>query len=303
MSLRFLSALLLLAIVAIWGWTFVVVKDAIEAYGVIPFLAVRFALAWAVLAPFACRARQLPSLKTGMVAGIALAGAYLLQTWGLEFTTASNSGLITGLFLLFAPLYSLLLFGLPVEKRYYLAAVVSMAGLALLVEIGFAPVQSGLHLKGDLLTLGCAAFFGLHVALLDRWAIEGDTMALTVGQLFTAALTFSACWLVMGGLGVEKFAWPDRQIWIALAITSLIATSAAFFIQTLAQKNLSVLQTSAIIMLEPLFAVAFGWWLHGDSFKPLQWLGAGLILAAAAWVELGPKKETPKPLPQKHAKP
>ena len=63
----------------------------------------------------------------------------------------------------------------------------------------------------------------------------------------------------------------------------------------MAQKNLSVLQTSAIIVLEPLFAIAFGWWLHKDRFEPLQWLGAGLILAAAAWVELGPKKKEGPP--------
>ena len=102
---------LLLAIVAVWGWTFVLVKDAVEVYGVIPFLAVRFAIGSACMGLFVWRYADRRTLKTGGLIGIALALAYLLQTLGLDRSTATNTGVITGLFIVFAPLARRLLFG------------------------------------------------------------------------------------------------------------------------------------------------------------------------------------------------
>ena len=111
MGIRFIYTLLLVAVTAVWGWTFVVVQDAIALYGVLPFLAVRFALAGAVLAPVYARRLTRRSLLVGGGIGVVLAAGYLFQTTGLLFTTPTNSGLITGLFVVFAPLADRLLFG------------------------------------------------------------------------------------------------------------------------------------------------------------------------------------------------
>ncbi len=107
--MRILYSLLLVGITMVWGWTFVVVQDAIALYGVLGFLSVRFALAAAALAPYAARGIPRQTLAIGGGIGLVLALGYLFQTTGLLFTTPTNSGLITGLFVVFAPLADLLI--------------------------------------------------------------------------------------------------------------------------------------------------------------------------------------------------
>jgi drug/metabolite transporter (DMT)-like permease len=109
--MRLLYSLLLVGITAVWGWTFVVVQDAIALYGVLPFLAARFAIAAAALAPFSAPKVTKKMLAVGAGIGLVLALGYLFQTLGLLYTTPTNSGLITGLFVVFAPLSDRLLFG------------------------------------------------------------------------------------------------------------------------------------------------------------------------------------------------
>src|ERR671938_1964405 len=155
--------LLLIAITAVWGWTFVVVQDAIALYGVIPFLAARFVLAGAALAPSYATKLTRRTLLVGGGIGVVLAAAYLLQTMGLLFTTPTNSGLITGLFVVFAPLADRLLFGTNISRQVLLAVVLSLVGMVLLA--GGGPKGPN---WGDLLTLLCAAVVGLHIALLSR---------------------------------------------------------------------------------------------------------------------------------------
>ena len=108
---RLALSALMLSIVVVWGWTFVVVKEAIAAYGVVPFLAVRYAIATVAIGAFAARRVTRASLTTGGLIGRVLAAAYLFQTFGLRLTTATNSGVITGLFVVFAPVANRLLYG------------------------------------------------------------------------------------------------------------------------------------------------------------------------------------------------
>ncbi len=109
--MRILYSLLLVGVTMVWGWTFVVAQDTIVLYGVLGFLAVRFALAAAALAPYGARNLSLRTLGVGAGIGLALALGYLFQTTGLLFTSPTNSGLITGLFVVFAPIVDCLFFG------------------------------------------------------------------------------------------------------------------------------------------------------------------------------------------------
>ena len=275
---RLALSLLLLSVVAVWGWTFVLVKDAIAGYGVVSFLAVRYVIATAALGLVAARRANRRSLKTGGLIGIALAAAYLFQTFGLRHTTASNTGVITGLFVVFAPLANRLLFGVRTEPLAWAAIGLSVFGLALLS--GAAP--GGVAL-GDVLTLGAAAGFGLHVALLDRYARHHDASALALGQLAGAAVIFlAACPLV------ERVAWPTARVWFALAVTGVLATAIAFHVQTYVQQRLPAVQTAMIIVMEPLFAAFFGYLLAGDRLTGLQILGALLMTGAAIAAEVYP---------------
>ena len=275
---QLLLSALLLAIVIIWGWTFVAVKEATAVYGVVPFLAVRFAIGSACVGVFAARGTELRSLISGAWIGLPLAAAYLLQTFGLRDSTATNTGLITGLFIVFAPLANRLLFGMRTRGILWAAIAVSLGGLALLT--GAAP--QGLR-AGDALTLGGAACFGLHVALLDRYSKGHRAVTLALGQLATVTVLLASIWTVQG-----PFEWPPAQIWPTLLLTGGICTAAGFFVQTFVQQRLSAVQTGMIILTEPIFAAVFGWLLAGERLTGLQMLGGGLLVAAVFAAEIYP---------------
>jgi len=275
---RLAFSLLLLGVVALWGWTFVVVKEAIEGYGVIPFLAVRFLIAAAVMGPFAARALDKATVKTGAGIGLVLAGAYLFQTFGLRHTTASNCGVITGLFVVFVPIAGQLLFGERTRAFVWAAIGVAVVGLGLLS--GAAPKGVAL---GDVLTVGAAACYGLQVALLGRYAKRHKAGALAFVQVATAAaVLLVAC--PFAGLP----AWPTPRVWGALLITGLGATAVAFYVQTYVQQRLPAIQAAMIIMLEPPFAALFGYLLAGDRLGGVQIAGAALMTGAALAVEVYP---------------
>lgn len=300
-SSRLVLSLLLLGVVALWGWTFTLVKEAIAEFGVIPFLAVRFAIAAAVMAPFTAARCSRRGLAVGGLVGLAVAGGFLFQTLGLSLTTATSSGLITGLFVVFAPLANRAFFGVRTPGKLWFAIAAAVAGLYLLTfgaaeapvapgapaTVPAAPAGGAADLSrrglGDFLTVLCAACFGLHVALLDRVTKNHHPAALAQGQITMAALVYLAVWLV-----AQPLAWPSAAVWPPLLITGLLATAAAYVIQTLAQRRLSAVEVAMIMFLEPLFAAIFGY-VAGDRLTLVQLGGGAIMLAAFAIVELYPR--------------
>ena len=268
--MRLLYTLVLVAVTAVWGWTFVVVQDAIALYGVLPFLAVRFGLAGAALAPLYAQRLTRRSLVVGGGIGVVLAAAYLFQTTGLLYTTPTNSGLITGLFVVFAPLADRLLFGVNTSRQVLLAVGLSLLGMVLLA--GGGPEGAN---WGDLLTLLCAAALGLHIALLSRYAAGHDAGALTLAQILAMALLFLAAWPLF-----EPVSLPPSGVWVALLVTGLLASAGAFLVQTTVQQRIPAARTAIILTMEPVFAALFGYWLAGDRLVVVQIFGATLILSA-----------------------
>ncbi|MDQ3378137.1 MAG: DMT family transporter, partial [Actinomycetota bacterium] len=252
--MRLIYTLLLVAVTAVWGWTFVVVQDAIALYGVLPFLAVRFGLAGAALAPVYARRLTRRSLLVGGGIGVVLAAGYLFQTTGLLFTTPTNSGLITGLFVVFAPLADRILFGANTSRQIVLAVVLSLTGMVLLA--GGGPEGANL---GDMLTLLCAAALGLHIALLSRYAADHDAGGLTLAQILAMALLFAAAWPFFAPVS-----FPPPEVWVALLVTGLLASAGAFLVQTTVQQRIPAARTAIILTMEPVFAALFGYWLAGD---------------------------------------
>ena len=276
--MRLIYTLLLVATTAVWGWTFVVVQDAISVYGVIPFLAVRFALAGAALAPIYAAKLTRRSLIVGGGIGAVLAAGYLFQTTGLLFTTPTNSGLITGLFVVFAPLADRLLFGASVSRKVVLAVALSLVGMVLLARGG----PEGAN-WGDLLTLLCAAALGLHIALLSHYAASYDAGALTLAQILAVALLFLVVWPFSGPVSL-----PPSGVWVALLVTGILASAGAFLVQTTVQQHIPAARTAIILTMEPIFAALFGYWLAGDRLVAVQILGALMILSALVIGEVVP---------------
>ena len=276
--MRLIYTLLLVAVTAVWGWTFVVVQDAISVYGVIPFLAVRFVLAGAALTPIYAAKLTRRSLIVGGGIGAVLAAGYLFQTTGLLFTSPTNSGLITGLFVVFAPLADRLLFGANLSRQVVLAVALSLVGMGLLA--GGGPEGAN---WGDLLTLLCAAALGLHIALLSRYAASHDAGALTLAQILSMALLFFIVWPFFATVSL-----PPSEVWVALLVTGLLASAGAFLVQTTVQQHIPAARTAIILTMEPVFAALFGYWLAGDRLVAVQILGALMILSALVIGEVLP---------------
>jgi drug/metabolite transporter (DMT)-like permease len=267
---RLIFTLLLIGVTAVWGWTFVVVQDAIALYGVLPFLAVRFALAAAALAPLYAPRVTRRALLVGGGIGVVLALAYFFQTTGLLFTTPTNSGLITGLFVVFAPLADRILFGVRSSRQVIVAVFLSLVGMVLLAGGGPEGVN-----PGDFLTLLCAAALGVHIALLSRYAAGHDAGGLTLAQILAMTILFAALWPLF-----EPVESPPTGVWISLLVTGLLASAAAFYVQTTVQQSIPAARTAIILTMEPVFAAFFGYWLAGDRLSALQLAGAALILSA-----------------------
>ena len=268
--MRLVYTLLLTGVAAVWGWTFVVVQDAIALYGVLPFLAVRFALAACALTPLYAPKVTRRALLVGGGIGVVLALAYFFQTTGLLFTTPTNSGLITGLFVVFAPLADRVLFGVKSSRQVIVAVCLSLFGMILLAGGGPEGVN-----PGDFLTVLCAAALGVHIALLSRYAAGHDAGGLTLAQILAMTVLFTALWPFF-----EPVRFPPEGVWIPLLVTGIVASAAAFYIQTTVQQHISAARTAIILTMEPVFAAFFGYWLAGDRLSALQVAGAALILSA-----------------------
>ncbi|HZF57215.1 MAG TPA: DMT family transporter [Rubrobacter sp.] len=276
--MRLFYTLLLVCVTAVWGWTFVVVQEAIALYGVLPFLAIRFLLAGAALAPIYALRLTRRSLLVGGGIGVVLAAGYLFQTTGLLFTTPTNSGLITGLFVVFAPLADRIFFGARASRQVLLAVGLSLFGMVLLA--GGGPEGAN---WGDLLTLLCATALGLHIALLSQYAAGHDAGGLTLAQILTMALLFVVVWPFF-----EPVSLPPPGVWVALLVTGLLASAGAFLVQTTVQQRIPAARTAIILTMEPVFAALFGYWLAGDRLVAVQILGAALILSALVIGEVLP---------------
>ena len=259
--------LLLVLVTAVWGSTFVLVKDAISHYPTLPFLAIRFALAAVVMIAVVRRPPGWRLVKVGVPIGIALSAGYLLQTVGLQTASPGNAGLLTGLFVVFTPLVDGLL-GARIPARTVIAALLAVAGTALLTGSGLA-----LPAFGDLLVVGCALAFAVHIVMLSRWAPGLPPAPLAMVQMLTAAILF-------GGASLPQLRPPSGGVWIAIVITGVLASALGFLIQTWAQTYLSASRTALVLATEPAWALVAAILLAGQRFGLLQAAGAGLLLVA-----------------------
>lgn len=272
--------LLLVAVTAVWGWTFVLVKDAISQYPTLPFLGIRFVLAALVMVVVVHRLPGRAVVRAGIPIGMALAAGYLFQTVGLQTTSAGNAGLITGLFVVFTPLLEGLL-GAKVPRRTALAAVVALGGTALLTGSG----GGGFH-RGDLLVVGCALAFAVHIVMLGRWAPGLPAGPLAMVQMLVAGLLFA-------GAGAHQMTVPPESVWPAIVITAVIASALGFLIQTWAQMHISASRTALILATEPAWALLAAVVLAGQRLGGVQAFGAALVLAAIIGHEVLAARDKP----------
>jgi drug/metabolite transporter (DMT)-like permease len=268
----------LILVTAVWGVTFVQVKDAVELYPLFAFLAVRFAIASAALVPPA-----VPRLTTlgrdgaavGVFLGGLLAAAFALQTAGLERTTVTSTGFLTGLYVLLTPLLAVALLRTRVARQVWLAVGVAVVGLLLL---GGAPSGS---VEGNVLVLVSTAAMALQIVFLERFATRFDPFALTLVEMLTMCVAFTVIALAVGDLSIPRGA----TVWGALLVTGLFASAFAFLVQVWAQREVSATRIAIVFSLETVFAGFFGYVLDDDRLGAVGWTGCALILAGIVLAE------------------
>jgi drug/metabolite transporter (DMT)-like permease len=282
----------LVGIAAVWGLTFVMVQDAVEEIEPMTFLAYRFLPAGLLVgAAFSRPLRQLPAAgwRAGLVMGAFLTAGYVAQTFGLEHTTASNAGFITGLFVVLTPLVGSLAFGLRIGRAAWGAALLSAIGLLLLSGTG-----GDLNLSGDGVVLICACAFAFHILVTGRAVPRFDVGALVAVQLCACGLFCLAYAAIAGQLETPR----GGTVWSALIVTALVASALGFLVQSYAQRHASPARTALILAAEPAFAGLFGYLLQDDRLSALAWTGAVLIMLAIVVVDVVPKLRPPRPLPE-----
>jgi drug/metabolite transporter (DMT)-like permease len=276
----------LVIVCLIWGATFILVKLALADISTLLFLTLRFTIAAVVLALIFRQEFRSPklrmSLRAGLLAGLCLFSGYVLQTFGLKYTSASKTGFITGLYIPLVPLFSGLVYKKIPQLSELCGVATAFAGMALMtIQTDLMDIN-----KGDLLVAGCAVVYAFHILLLGRFASSANLGVLIVTQIATGM-----------GIGAGTFWWAEpvriqwtTNVWVALLVTSLLATALAFSVQTWAQRFSSPTRTALIFSMEPVFAWATSYVLAGELLSRRGTLGAVLILAGILLVELKPRR-------------
>ncbi len=252
-----------------FGITFVVIKDAVSTFPPLAFVGWRFVVGAAVLTVLVVpRGGRL--WRDAVVVGTLLFAGYALQTVGLTSTGASNSALITGLYVVFTPLLTAAYLRRRPSPWVVVGSVVAFIGLALLtVE---TPLDFNL---GDLATLGCALAFAAHIVALARTARRHPVIPFTAAQL---AIT-GVLGLVLS-VPIEGLPLPSARVWPALAVTGVAVSAGAFLAQVWAQTQVGPGRTAVILALEPAFGVGAAAVVLGERLDFAGWSGAALIVAA-----------------------
>lgn len=269
LSPRSRAIVALVAASALFGATFVVVKSAIEMISPIGFIAWRFALGAALLLAVAWpKGRTI--WRDGSIAGVALFAGYAFQTWGLSLTSASNSALITGLFVVLTPFFAAAFHRFRPSPWSVGAAGTAFVGLVLVTGV------DGLQFSpGDLLTLGCAVAFAIHVVILSVLVPRHPVIPFTAVQL---AFVTVASAVLLGFL--DGYSVPSAEVWPALLITGFGVSIGAYALQSWAQTVVGPATTAVVLAAEPAFGVATAWLVLGERLDLAGWVGAALILAA-----------------------
>lgn len=301
-----MADLALVAVMAIWGSSFALMRfflsggggDVRGAASPLLLLCARMAISCGLLAGFlalrpegrkqlaALRApgafrRPGSLLRDGALVGLLLAGGFLLQTEGLARTTASRSGFLTGLVVLFTPLLELLLFRRRPSLPTLAGLVLAFAGMASLA--GPLDGSGAATLVGDLLTVACAFVFAGHIVALGRVSARHPVLPLLLLQLCATGLVAAS----VGPFAEVPRLPADPRLWAAIVYLALFATLLAFGVQTWAQRKVTPVRMALLSTLEPVFAALWAALLLGERLAPHEWRGAALILSGVVVGEVG----------------
>jgi drug/metabolite transporter (DMT)-like permease len=280
MNQRLIAVFELLFATIIWGFGFTATIWAMESTSSIMLSVTRFFGACVLTLPIFYFVKELrtqfswANFKLAALPGFLLGMTLILQTWGLEYTTATKSGFITTLYVILVPIIEILIIKKRISRLHSLWVALAMIGTGLIVQLQVNELN-----KGDVLTLICSIFAAAHIALLG---VLGPKIKSPF--VFNFYQSFWAGTLALVMLPFFKVVhWKGLNVWALIGFISLTvgSTMIAFALQVKAQKKISASLASLIFLLESPFAMMFGIILLNETLTSLQALGASLIILAA----------------------
>lgn len=283
----------------LWGSTFVVVKHSLDHSSVFLFLALRFTLAGILMALWRPRifySVEREEIFAGLRLGFFMFAGYAFQTAGLQYTSASNSGFVTGSSVVLVPLLFGLFWGHRLTAWVYAGALAAGFGLYYLT----IPVEGVAHLnKGDVLTFVAAASYAVHIILVSEYTKQHSASALSVLQVIACA---GMAWIMTGIAAAIR--WqpvrfvPSWSLLVGISICAVFATAVAFSIQLWAQQYTTPGHAAILFTLEPVFAVLTSYLFLGERLAMRAIFGAAFVLAGILIAELlGPAAAPESPQP------
>jgi len=263
--------LLLIAASAVWGVSFVIVKEVLTVSSPLLFVAMRFTLATLVLAPFVGLRRRFSAgeLRAGIVLTLLLASGFATQAVGLQYTTPARSAFIVALSSVLAPMVAVVAVRHRMNALGVAALVIAGLGIYFLTN----PSGGGLN-RGDMWTMITAVVFGGHIVAVSEFSKRFDARRLVWLQLPGTAV---GAGLAAALLEPIRLTWTGAFIG-ALVFTAVVSTALALIWQMRAQRSMSSMRASLLLCFEPLFATLTSWLYWGEEFSLAQGLGAALIL-------------------------
>ncbi len=271
----------LFLVTAFWGITFVVVKGALGHGDPFSFLVLRFVTGALVLTAMVRRQLLVPrNLRHGALLAVFLFLGFVLQTMGLTRTTPSRSAFITGLCVVFVPMWSMLLFRKVPRLTSLVGVGLAAVGLFLLTRAG--EDGAGGLTPGDLLTLAASVAYALHILFTERYAPREGAAGLVAVQLWGVALLSALC-LPFVETRVE---WTPAFVG-AFLFCGVFASAGALSLQTWGQARTTAVRAALIYAMEPVFASTYSVALGYETLGPREWGGGALIVAGVVVSELG----------------
>lgn len=279
----------LLVAAGFWGFGFV------GTVWVLPFLSPSAIIAYRFLTAFFVGLLFFPwvnwkevklfrELKYSIFAGLALGFCLFLQTWGLELTSATNSGFITTLYVVLVPFIARIFLKERLHPMHWLCVGIALLGTALIVQLGTVDLNIG-----DLLTLACALVASVQIVYIGVITHKSrNSFVMNSLQSFWAGAPF--LFMLSMGKGKWDIMALDQRAWIGMLLLTFGATVLAFFLQLKAQKDMPSSLASLFYLLESPFSCFFAILFLGEVVTAQQYLGAALILASCGLAVYAEKK-------------
>jgi drug/metabolite transporter (DMT)-like permease len=279
-----LADLALVTVTIFWGSTFIISKNLLEQIPLVSYLIIRLNLAAILFGLYVIKFRKeikRETLHHGIVLGVFLFLSYLFQMWGIKYTSASNAGFITGLNVVFVPLFSIIFFGDHPKKASIIGVIFATFGLYFLSGGDFSALT-----KGDWLVFVCAVTVTFHVIYTGKFAPKNNIYLLTAIQLgVTGILSFTLL-----PFETEKLPEITLNSFLLLLYLAVFGTVYTFLMQTAMQRYTTATRTALVFSLEPVFAALFAFLIAGEILTSSGWIGGILIICGMLIAEINWKK-------------